>query len=82
MGLGSPTDLHSSQRGKKKKRASPAGGSLQISLYHRFCKCGEAKVPLDGAGTKDIYLFIVQGTPAVLILRDPFLSKCKLSKAC
>lgn len=29
------------------------------------CKCGEANVPLDGARTKVIYLFVVQGTLAL-----------------
>ena len=66
--MGNPTDLQSSQTEKKRERErernSPARGSLQTSLHHKFCKCGAAKVPLDGAGTKGIYLFIVQGTLA------------------
>lgn len=46
------------------RKVLPDGHPLpQSPHHHKLSKCGETKVPLDGAGTKAIYLF--QGTLAV-----------------
>lgn len=54
----------------RKRKGFPVDGHpLSQARHHpQLCKCEEAKVPLDGAGTKYIYLLVVERTLAVQIL--------------